>query len=149
MNSTNTVAVFKSNVVEEINETAERVRDGEPLGKACAEFIAAMLSEKGVFSRGPIAGELSWFMYPMVGDCECKISVSWATPLEHEEDLWMLNVHSRPSLLERLTKRHKHEDAIKKLLEVLARCFDEILRAQIVSDVTWMSEGEFWDQFAT
>ena len=94
-----TIAVFKCDSIEHVPEDSGRVRDGEPIGKSVAAFVAELLNTKGIPMMQPIDGELSWFLYPKVDDRDYELSIHWATSLDAGNDLWAVEVRPKPSNL--------------------------------------------------
>ncbi len=121
------------------------------LGKKCANHILALLYNKGISLRGPISGELSWFLYPIIDDMECEIMISWGTPLDHDDDLWVLRIYPKIKLWERLfrNKRVKYFEAVKKLVVIISDCMEKEKESQVVTNLIWLTEDEFADNYAT
>ena len=143
------IAVFKSESWERVPDDAERVHKGEPLGGDCARRIVERLASKGLSTRGPIAGELSWFTYSAVGRYECQLVIHWATPGSHDEDFWVVESSVRVSMVHRLFNCQAGKTEFESFLKVLR----EILLAESqvgnVRDVTWMTEEDYLSYYAS
>jgi hypothetical protein len=142
-------AVFQCPEVEQVPEDRERVHQGEPIGKAVALRLVELLRSFGIVAENPIAGELSWFLYFPFEGSEGEIVVSWAIPMDRDEDFWAVYCQAKSSLWRRLTRRG--DDAV--LSEKLETILRDILAGEekkgILKNLEWMPEEEFLKRFAS
>lgn len=144
-----TIAVFKSKALGQCPLDAERVQEGEPLGKAWASRIADKLASRGLGIRGPIAGELSWFVYPTVTNRRYQLSIHWATPLDADEDYWVVEATPDAGMLRRLFSRREEGYEMESLLNILRDLLLDECRCGDIDNLAWMSEEEYLGQYAS
>jgi hypothetical protein len=143
------VTVKKVAVFQSTEFSYDRTKSGSPAGRECAERITELLKARDIPFKNskPIEGDFGWFLYPELHGVTYEVVIQWAVPRDRDGDFWSLWIEVKQGLLKRLFGKPLTESQVEAIHSPIAQALlHEEARGRI-SNLTWLTEPEFYTHF--